>query len=59
MPRKKFRSPVVINLRKEKIFDRQNPDVSSLDASHALLKEVDPDLTSLLELKREILLEKK
>lgn len=52
MPRKKFRSPVVINLRKEKIYDRQNPNITSLEESHALLKEVDPDLTSLLELKR-------
>lgn len=52
MPRKKFRSPVVISLRKAEIYDRRNPGVSSLEESHVLLKEVDPDLTSLLELKR-------
>ncbi|MDO9183242.1 MAG: hypothetical protein Q7U04_12585 [Bacteriovorax sp.] len=55
MPRKKFRSPMVINLRKAKVYDRQNPNISSLEESHALLKEVDPDLTSLLELKRKII----
>lgn len=56
---KKKLKPVVISRRKAEIYNRRNPDVSSLEESHALLKEVDPDLTSLLELKREILLEEK
>jgi len=56
---KKKLTPVVISLRKAEIYNRRNPGVSSLEESHALSEEVDPDLTSLLELKREILLEEK
>lgn len=66
-----FRQPVVISLRKDAIYSRrgyrvfspyignctgERSDVSSLDESHNLLMEVDPELESLLELKRSILI---
>lgn len=66
MTKRKKRSPTNISLRKAEIFFRheeceilREQGISPLDRAHQLLIEVDPKLSSIMELKREILLEKK
>ncbi len=62
MPKRKFRPPIRISLRKAAIFFRhekceklRNQGISPLDRAHELLQELDPGLHLSMEIKREYL----